>query len=128
MQHWQRGGAVVAGQYIGRNQNEKASRAGEQLIVFVTLISLVIMAVMYAGRSFILNVVFGSIEPIVAEYANTYMMIVFASIPFIAVYNSGAALFRAMGNSRITMKTSLIMNTIKCSGKCNINIRISYGS
>lgn len=117
------GGAVVAGQYIGRNQNEKASRAGEQLIVFVTLISLVIMAVMYAGRSFILNVVFGSIEPIVAEYANTYMMIVFASIPFIAVYNSGAALFRAMGNSRITMKTSLIMNTINVVG----NAILIYG-
>jgi putative MATE family efflux protein len=117
------GGAVVAGQYIGRNQNEKASKAGEQLIVFVTFISLVIMAVMYTGRRFILNVVFGSIEPVVAEYANTYMMIVFASIPFIAVYNSGAALFRAMGNSKITMKTSLIMNAINVVG----NAILIYG-
>ncbi len=117
------GGAVVAGQYIGRNQGEKASNAGEQLIVFVTLISLVITVLLYAGRSFILNVVFGSIEPLVAEYANTYMMIVFASIPFIAVYNSGAALFRAMGNSQITMKTSLIMNTINVVG----NAVLIYG-
>ncbi|MDR7857429.1 MATE family efflux transporter [Tissierella sp.] len=117
------GGAVVAGQYIGRNESKKASEAGEQLIVFVTLISLVIMALMYAARSFILNVVFGSIEPLVAEYANTYMMIVFASIPFIAIYNSGAALFRAMGNSQITMKTSLIMNTINVVG----NAILIYG-
>jgi len=43
-------------------------------------------------------------------------MIVFASIPFIAVYNSGAALFRAMGNSKITMITSLIMNAINVVG------------
>ncbi len=110
------GGAVVAGQYIGAKDNENATRAGEQLIVFVTLISLATMVLMYAGRSFILNVVFGSIEPLVAEYANTYMMIVFASIPFIAIYNSGAALFRAMGNSKITMKTSLIMNAINVVG------------
>lgn len=117
------GGAVVAGQYIGRNQSKEASQSGEQLIVFVTLISLVIMAVMYAGRSFILNVVFGSIEPLVAEYANTYMMIVFASIPFIAIYSSGAALFRAMGNSKVTLKVSLIMNTINVVG----NAILIYG-
>lgn len=117
------GGAVVAGQYIGRNESEKASKAGEQLIVFVTLISLVIMGLMYIGRSFILNVVFGSIEPLVAEYANTYMMIVFSSIPFIAIYSSGAALFRAMGNSQITMKISLIMNTINVVG----NAILIYG-
>lgn len=117
------GGAVVAGQYIGRNQSKEASKSGEQLIVFVTLISLVIMAVMYAGRGFILNVVFGSIEPMVAEYANAYMMIVFASIPFIAIYNSGAALFRAMGNSKVTLKISLIMNTINVVG----NAILIYG-
>lgn len=117
------GGAVVAGQYIGRNQSKEASKSGEQLIVFVTLISLVIMAVMYAGRGFILNVVFGSIEPMVAEYANSYMMIVFASIPFIAIYNSGAALFRAMGNSKVTLKISLIMNTINVVG----NAILIYG-
>src|SRR5699024_6620216 len=106
------GGAVIAGQYIGKNQEEDASKAGEQLILFVTLISIVIMFIVYIGKKFILNVVIGSIEPIVAEYANTYMMIVFAIIPFLAIYNSGAALFRAMGNSNVTMRTSLIMNTI----------------
>src|SRR5699024_7331913 len=84
--------------------------------LFVTLVSIAIMVLMYLGRNFILNVVFGSIEPIVAEYANRYMMIVFASIPFLALYNSGAALFRAMGNSNITMRISLIMNGINIVG------------
>ena len=110
------GGAVVAGQYIGRKCNVKACKAGEQLLVLVTFISVIIMVVMYMGRGFILNVVFGKIEPDVAAYANTYMLIVFASIPFIALYNSGAALFRAMGNSKITMITSIIMNVINVVG------------
>lgn len=110
------GGAVVAGQYIGKGRNDKACEAGEQLLIFVTLISLVIMVIMYCGRGFILNVVFGTIEPDVAAYSNTYMLIVFASIPFIAIYNSGAALFRSMGNSKITMVTSLIMNGINVAG------------
>jgi len=81
------GGAVVAGQYIGREDNDKARKSGEQLLVFVASISVIIMAIMYFGRTFILNVVFGKIEPAVAAYANTYMLIVFASIPFIAIYS-----------------------------------------
>lgn len=117
------GGAVVAGQHIGRGNSEKASEAGEQLLVFVTLISLVVMVIMYLGRGFILNVVFGSIEADVAAHSNTYMLIVFASIPFIAIYSSGAALFRSMGNSRITMITSIIMNIINVGG----NALLIYG-
>lgn len=117
------GGAVVAGHYIGKKDRENASKAGEQLVIFSALISIIVMIFMYLGRKFILNVVFGSIEPLVADYANTYMNIVFLSIPFIAVYNSGAALFRAMGNSKVTMKTSLIMNAINVIG----NAILIYG-
>ena len=117
------GGAVVAGQFIGQKQNDKACKAGEQLLLFVTFISIIVMAVMYLGKGFILSVVFGSIQSDVFAYANTYLLITFASIPFIAVYNSGAALFRAMGNSRITMVTSIVMNIINVFG----NALLIYG-
>ena len=117
------GGAVVVGQYIGQEKYKMACESGKQLILFTTFISIIVMIIIYIGKSFILNVVFGSIEPDVAAYSNTYMLIVFASIPFIALYNSGAALFRAMGNSRITMITSLIMNGINVVG----NAILIYG-
>lgn len=117
------GGAVVAGQYIGKNKNDSAKSAGEQLIVFVTIISLVIMALMLIGRNFILNTVFGAIDSDVFNYANRYMTIVFFSIPFIAIYNSGAALFRTMGNSKVTMRISIIMNAINVIG----NAVLIYG-
>lgn len=121
------GGAVVAGQYIGQRQYDKSCRAGEQLLVFVTFIAIVVMAFMYLGKGFILNVVFGSIEPDVFAYANTYLLITFASIPFIAVYNSGAALFRAMGNSKITMVTSIIMNLINVFGNAFLIYGVGMG-
>ncbi|MBP1924276.1 putative MATE family efflux protein [Sedimentibacter acidaminivorans] len=117
------GGAVVAGQYIGQQRLEKASESGDQLLVFVTFISVIIMALMYIGRGFILNVVFGNIDVDVANYAETYLLIVFSSIPFIALYSSGAALFRAMGNSKITMFVSFIMNAINVIG----NVILIYG-
>lgn len=117
------GGAVVAGQYIGQQRLEKANESGNQLLVFVTFISIIIMALMYFGRGFILNVVFGNIDVDVANYAETYLLIVFSSIPFIALYSSGAALFRAMGNSKITMVVSSIMNAINVIG----NAILIYG-
>ncbi len=121
------GGAVVAGQYLGQKNNKNACKAGEQLIVFTTFISLAIMALMYIGKSFIINMIFGQIEPDVAANVNTYMLIVLASIPFIAVYNSGAALFRSMGNSGITMRISAIMNIINVVGNAILIFGFNMG-
>lgn len=121
------GGAVVAGQFIGHGDTKKACRSGEQLVVFVTLISLVVMLIMYLGKSFILHVVFGKIEPDVMDYANRYLMIVNASIPFLALYNSGAALFRAQGNSKVSMKTSFLMNGINITGNAILVFGFHFG-
>ncbi len=110
------GGAVIAGQYLGRREREKAGHSGEQLLLFMMEASLLIMAFFYLGKGFVLNVVFGQVEADVAVYANTYYMIVEASTPFLAVYSAGAALFRVMGNSRISMWVSLVMNIINGAG------------
>lgn len=110
------GGAVVAGQYMGRREAEKANLAGEQLLLFMGEVALGVTALLYLGRGFILGVVFGSVAPDVAAYSNTYFLIVEASTLFLALYNGGAALFRVMGNSGISMWVSLIMNAINVVG------------
>ena len=110
------GGAVIAGQYLGRREAEKAGHSGGQLLLFMGEVSLLVMALFYLGRSFILNVVFGHVEPDVAAYAMTYFNIVEASIPFLAIYSAGAALFRVMGNAKISMWVSMGMNLINVGG------------
>lgn len=110
------GGAVVAGQYMGRREAEKANLAGGQLLLFMGEVALGVTALLYLGRGFILGVVFGSVAPDVAAYSNTYFLIVEASTLFLALYNGGAALFRVMGNSGISMWVSLIMNAINVVG------------
>ena len=117
------GGAVVAGQYIGRKREERACKSADQLILFTALLSIVIMLFMYVGKGFILNTVFGQIDSEVRGHANTYLLIVSVSIPFIALYNGGAALFRTMGNSKVTMYISVIMNVINIVG----NAVLIYG-
>lgn len=110
------GGAVVSGQYIGKKRPEQSCKAGEQLVLFVSTISIVIMTVIYCFKHGILHGLFGNIDKVVMNDANEYLLIVCASIPFIAIYNSGAALFRAQGNSKVSMKVSLLMNGINVAG------------
>lgn len=110
------GGAVIAGQYLGRKDPKTGCEATAQLFNFTFLFSIFIMILGYLGQNVILYHVFGKIEPEVMKDSRTYLLIVLFSIPMIAMYNAGAAIFRAMGNSNVAMKTSLLMNSINVFG------------
>lgn len=110
------GGAVIAGQYLGRKDPKTGCEATAQLFNFTFLFSIFIMILGYLGQNVILYHVFGKIEPEVMKDSRTYLLIVLSSIPMIAMYNAGAAIFRTMGNSNIAMKTSLLMNSINVFG------------
>ena len=64
----------------------------------------------------LLSLTFGSIDADVMENAVTYFWISALSYPFIALYNSCTALYRSMGNSKVSMYTSLLMNVINIGG------------
>ena len=117
------GGAVVAGQYLGHGRKDSACESSTQLVWFITICALVITVVVYLGKSLILRGVFGQIEPDVMRHADIYLTIVTMAIPFMALYNAGAAVFRAMGNSRVSMLVSIIMNVINVTG----NAILIYG-
>lgn len=110
------GGAVVCGQFLGRKQLERANQSADQLFILMVLIAVTITAALYACKYFILHGLFGKIDADVMAYANTYFLIVEGSTPFMALYTAGAALFRVMGNSAISMRISICMNIINLSG------------
>ena len=110
------GGAVVAGQALGMKDEKMACLAADQLLLVTTLISLGIMALSLLGNGLILDLLYGSIESDVMHNASVYFYITALSFPFLAVYNSCAALYRIMGNSKVSMKTSLLMNCINVAG------------
>ena len=122
------GGAVVAGQYIGRKDEKSACKAATQLVWFVSLSAVAIMILVYLGKDIILNQVFGHITAEVKGHADIYLLIVTASIPFIALYNGGAAIFRAMGNSQVSMWVSLLMNAINVTGNAILVFGLRIGT
>lgn len=117
------GGAVVAGQYLGAGEEQKARRVSDQLAILVLLIAAVVTALLFFLRRPVMRLVFGSVAPEVMAYADTYFTITLFSLPGIALYNAGAAVFRTMADSRTPMLISFLMNAINIGG----NALLIYG-
>ena len=122
------GGAVIAGQYMGKKQIKEAREAANQLVWFVGIISIIIMVIVYMEKPLILNGLFGTITDEVRRDANTYLMITAVSIPFLALYNAGAAIFRTMGNSKLPMKIMLAMNIAHAVGNAILIYGFHFGT
>ena len=110
------GGAVVAGQYLGDKQIDKAQNSATQLVWFSTILSIVLMIVVILLRQFLIGILFGQIEADVWHNADVYLYIVALSIPFIAIYNSGAAIFRTTNDASLPMKIMFICDVLNIIG------------
>lgn len=121
------GGAVVAGHFLGQKHPEEASRAAWQIIMFATSLALIISIFFISFHDKLLHVIFGRIEPAVMESAKTYLIITAMSFVGLAVYNSCAALFRAMNNAKVTMWISLLINAINLVGNAVCIFGLKWG-
>ena len=110
------GGAVVAGQYLGDKQVEKAQNASTQLVWFSTILSAILMVVVIILRQALIGLLFGQIEADVWHNAEIYLFIVAISIPFIAIYNAGAAIFRTTNDASLPMKIMLVCDVLNIIG------------
>jgi len=106
------GGAVVTSQYLGKREQKRACNTANQLFYVVMTVSLVVMLLCMLLCRPILALLFGQIDDDVMNSAIAYFIISAVSYPFLAGYNAGAALFRSMGNSRVTLKISVLMNIV----------------
>ena len=121
------GGAVVASQYIGHREPKRAKASAAQIMFIMISLSVVTAVIVAVGRHAILRGIFGSIDADVMRYAETYFLLSALSYPFIGVYNAGAALFRAQGNSKISMLSSLVMNVVNIGGNAILIYRFGMG-
>ena len=110
------GGAVVAGQYLGDKQVDKAQNASTQLVWFSTILSSILMIFVLILREVLIGVLFGQIEADVWLNADMYLLIVSLSIPFIAIYNAGAAIFRTTNDASLPMKIMLVCDVLNIVG------------
>lgn len=110
------GGAVVISQYIGRNQKDAAGTSASQLLLFSTGFSMIVAGIVLAGNEWILRLMFGKVEESVMAACVTYLRISAYSYPALAIYNAGAAVYRSLGRTDVTMYLSAASNIINVIG------------
>lgn len=110
------GGAVITSQFLGARDMEKARRSAGQLILMAASLGLLIMVPCLVFSEELLMLCFGAIEADVKEAGLIYLRITALSFPFLALYNAGAAIFRSVGNSKVSMQVSMVMNVINVVG------------
>lgn len=110
------GGSVVISQALGAKDEKHAHQASEQLLLTATSMSLVITVIALLGNKSILAAIFGKTSAEVMESARIYFFFMAFSYPFLAIYNACASMFRSMGNSKVSMAASLVMNLMNICG------------
>lgn len=121
------GGAVVAGHFLGQKDSKNASKAAWQLLLFSICLSVVVTILFLAAHKPLLQMIFGQVEHLVMESATTYLIITALSICPLAIYNSCAALFRAMNDSKTTMWIAIAMNLINVIGNAILIYGVGIG-
>ncbi|WP_235853237.1 MATE family efflux transporter [Luxibacter massiliensis] len=110
------GGAVVVSQYIGNKDRKNGNFSAGQLVAISAVFSVVIMLIVLLLNRQLLRLLFGEVENNVMNACITYLRISAYSYPAIAIYNAGAAIYRSMGKTNVTMYLSVISNVINIVG------------
>lgn len=110
------GASIICSHFIGQKDNRGANKAARQIVLTVFTISCSIMILCLIFRVPMLHLIFGRIEPEVMKDAMDYFLFSVLSYPFIALFNAGAAFYRAGGNSKFPMRISIVSNLINVGG------------
>lgn len=110
------GGAVIISQYIGNNRKDISGETASQLLTASTVLSVVITLLIFAAHKHLMSMLFGRVDADVMNEIIIYLKISLYSYPALAVYNAGAALYRSLGKTRVTMYISVISNMINIIG------------
>ena len=106
------GGAVVASQFLGAKRVRDAQGGTKQLLLVTLAVSLLLLVVAQVFNRQLIRLFFGSIDAEVMALSRTYFCITALAYPTIALFNACAAIFRVMGNSKVSMYGSLLCNLV----------------
>lgn len=121
------GAAIICSQYIGSRNIKECNNAARQVVLSVAVISVSLMIIGIIFRYPLLRLIFGNVEADVMDNSLVYFLITVCSYPFLALFNVGAAFFRADGNARYPMTISVISNIINIIGNAILIFGLSMG-
>lgn len=117
----------MAARRLGEKRAQEAQKTADQLLFCVTGIACLVMVFSLIANRWLLRSVFGNVEAAVMKNAVIYFYLTALSFPFLAIYNASAALSRAMGDSKVTMKISVLMNLVNIAGNALLILVFEMG-
>ncbi|MBO5743016.1 MAG: MATE family efflux transporter [Clostridia bacterium] len=106
------GASVVVSQYIGADDKLNASKSMKAGIQILFLLTIIITAIMVIFKKKVLSLLFGAVESDVMQSSIKYFSVTAFSYPFVSLFSIGCSSYRAMGNSRTTFYSSMLMLSI----------------
>ncbi len=122
------GGAVVISQFLGRRDMDLVKDSSKQLLYATTGVAVMITALVLIIRVPLFDLLFGDVEADVMSSAQSYFFFIALSFPFLGLYDAGAALFRTMGNSMVSMVVSIGMNILNVIGNAILIFGFDMGA
>jgi len=122
------GGAVIVSQSLGAEKKDVAREAAKQLLVVAVGVAVLITVLLLVFRDNVLNTIFGGVEPDVMKSASDYLFYTAIGYSFLAAYNACSAIFRSMGNTRISMFVSVFMNVLNMCGNAILIFGFKLGA
>ena len=110
------GGVVVTAQYIGRGDTENANKSGRQLFYLSVFVSIILSFGIMPFMSAVIDFIYPGLEPIVFEYAKTYLFWILLGLPFFAMGNAACSLLRAQAISKPVMYLTVGINIVNIIG------------
>lgn len=110
------GGTVVVAQYKGRGNSDKVKAAAGQVVLSTFLLSLLACIALIASARPLILFMFRSGDPVVLAKAADYLIGVAVSLIFLSVYMGGFAVFRGIGDTKVCLHLTIVINLIHLGG------------
>ena len=105
-------GTVIIAQYKGHGDMDKVKRAAGQIVMFTVLSAVVFSVVLGFFAEPLIHTMFADADAVVRKKATDYLIGCAISCIFLSLYMGCTAVFRGVGETKVCLKLSMIINLI----------------
>lgn len=110
------GGTVVVAQFKGKGDVEQTKKAAGQLMLMTPLSAIIAGAILVVFANPLVHILFGSVDEVVLAKAEQYLIGIAISMVFLAIYMSGFAVFRGLGETKCCLHLTILINLLHFVG------------
>lgn len=105
-------GTVIIAQYKGHGDETKIKKAAGQILTFTFATAILFPVLLIVFAEPLIQLMFAGADPLIITKATDYLIGCAISFIFLSVYMGGFAIFRGIGETKICLRLSMIINLL----------------